>query len=66
LDPSARQFKSRRPRRVFGKSNKENSDGTVKSHVKDIFAKMNVIQRSAAVANATGRGLIQLFFPSFS
>ena len=49
-----------------GKSNKEIgsalfiSEGTVKSHVKGIFAKMNVISRTEAVANATKRGLIQL------
>ncbi len=49
-----------------GKSNKEIgsalfiSEGTVKSHVKAIFAKMNVISRTEAVANATRRGLIQL------
>jgi len=36
------------------------SEGTVKSHVKAIFAKMNVISRTEAVANATRRGLIQL------
>jgi DNA-binding NarL/FixJ family response regulator len=49
-----------------GKSNKEIgsalfiSEGTVKSHVKGIFAKMNVISRTEAVASATRRGLIQL------
>ena len=49
-----------------GKSNKEIgsvlfiSEGTVKSHVKAIFAKMNVISRTEAVASATRRGLIQL------
>ena len=49
-----------------GKSNKEIgsalfiSEGTVKSHVKAIFAKMNVVSRTEAVANATRRGLIQL------
>jgi DNA-binding NarL/FixJ family response regulator len=49
-----------------GKSNKEIgsalfiSEGTVKSHVKSIFSKLNVISRTEAVANATHRGLIQL------
>src|SRR6478609_6017881 len=49
-----------------GKSNKEIgsalfiSEGTVKSHVKSIFAKLNVISRTEAVANATRRGLIRL------
>jgi DNA-binding NarL/FixJ family response regulator len=49
-----------------GKSNKEIgsalfiSEGTVKSHVKAIFGKMNVISRTEAVATATRRGLIQL------
>src|SRR3954454_19254550 len=49
-----------------GKSNKEIgtalfiSEGTVKSHVKSIFAKLNVISRTEAVANASRRGLIQL------
>ena len=49
-----------------GKSNKEIasalfiSEGTVKSHGKAIFAKMNVISRTEAVASATRRGLIQL------
>lgn len=51
---------------ALGKSNKEIgsalfiSEGTVKSHVKGIFAKLNVISRTEAVANATRRGLIQL------
>ena len=49
-----------------GKSNKEIgstlfiSEGTVKSHAKRIFAKLDVISRTAAVASATRRGLIQL------
>src|SRR6476619_3960430 len=44
-----------------GKSNKEIgsalfiSEGTVKSHVKAIFAKMNVVSRTEAVATATRR-----------
>src|ERR1700694_84859 len=51
---------------ALGRSNKEIvsalfiSEGTVKSHVKSIFAKLNVISRTEAVANATRRGLIQL------
>jgi DNA-binding NarL/FixJ family response regulator len=49
-----------------GKSNKEIgaelciSEGTVKSHVKGIFAKLGVVSRTEAVAMATRRGLIQL------
>jgi two-component system NarL family response regulator len=49
-----------------GKSNKEIgarlfiSEGTVKSHVKGIFGKLNVISRTEAVATASRRGLIQL------
>src|SRR5512140_3186963 len=49
-----------------GKSNKEIgsalfiSEGTVKSHVKAIFSKMNVVSRTEAVATATRRGMIQL------
>ena len=49
-----------------GKSNKEIgsalfiSEGTVKSHVKSMFAKLNVVSRTEAVASATRRGLIQL------
>ena len=49
-----------------GKSNKEIasalfiSEGTVKSHGKAIFAKMNVVSRTEAVADATRRGLIRL------
>ena len=49
-----------------GKSNKEIgatlfiSEGTVKSHGKAIFAKMNVASRTQAVAEATRRGLLRL------
>ena len=49
-----------------GKSNKEIgsalfiSEGTVKSHGKAIFAKLNVVSRTEAVAEATRRGLIRL------
>src|SRR6476620_8390946 len=49
-----------------GKSNKEIasalfiSEGTIKSHGKAIFAKMNVVSRTEAVADATRRGLIRL------
>lgn len=49
-----------------GKSNKEIgaelfiSEGTVKTHVKSIFAKLDVVSRTEAVAAATRRGLIQL------
>jgi DNA-binding NarL/FixJ family response regulator len=49
-----------------GKSNKEIgsalfiTEGTVKSHVKRMFAKLGVISRTEAVAKASRRGLIQL------
>ena len=49
-----------------GRSNKEIgsalfiSEGTVKSHVKSIFAKLDVLSRTEAVAQATRRGLIQM------
>ncbi len=49
-----------------GKSNKEIgaelfiSEGTVKTHVKSIFSKLDVVSRTEAVATATRRGLIQL------
>jgi two-component system NarL family response regulator len=53
-------------RLAAGKSNKEIgaelfiSEGTVKSHVKSIFTKLDVVSRTEAVATATRRGLIQL------
>jgi len=49
-----------------GKSNKEIggtlfiSETTVKSHVKSIFAKLNVLSRTEAVTTASRRGLIRL------
>jgi DNA-binding NarL/FixJ family response regulator len=49
-----------------GRSNKQIasalfvSESTVKSHGKTIFAKMNVVSRTEAVAEATRRGLIRL------
>jgi DNA-binding NarL/FixJ family response regulator len=49
-----------------GRSNKEIgaelfiSEGTVKTHVKSIFSKLDVVSRTEAVATATRRGLIQL------
>ena len=49
-----------------GKSNKEIgaelfiSEGTVKTHVKSIFSKLDVVSRTEEVATATRRGLIQL------
>jgi two-component system NarL family response regulator len=53
-------------RMTAGKSNKEIgaelfiSEGTVKTHVKSIFTKLDVVSRTEAVATATRRGLIQL------
>ena len=53
-------------RMAAGKSNKEIgaelfiSEGTVKSHIKGIFTKLDVVSRTEAVAAATRRGLIQL------
>lgn len=49
-----------------GKSNKEIAaeffitEGTVKSHVKNILSKLDVVSRTEAVATASRRGLIQL------
>jgi DNA-binding NarL/FixJ family response regulator len=36
------------------------SEATVKSHVKGIFTKLDVVSRTEAIATATRRGLIQL------
>jgi DNA-binding NarL/FixJ family response regulator len=53
-------------RMAVGKSNKEIgtelfiSEGTVKTHVKSIFNKLDVVSRTEAVATANRRGLIQL------
>jgi DNA-binding NarL/FixJ family response regulator len=53
-------------RMAIGKSNKEIgadlfiSEGTVKTHIKSIFNKLDVVSRTEAVATATRRGLIQL------
>ena len=53
-------------RMAAGKSNKEIgtelfiSDGTVKTHVKSIFTKLDVVSCTEAVATASRRGLIQL------
>src|SRR5262249_51971989 len=53
-------------RMAAGKSNKEIgtelfiSDGTVKTHVKSFFTKLDVVSRTEAVAPAPRRGLIQL------
>jgi len=49
-----------------GKSNKEIgaelfiSEGTVKTHVKSVLTKLDVVSRTAAIATAQRRGLIQL------
>jgi two-component system NarL family response regulator len=53
-------------RMAGGKSNKEIgaelfiSEGTVKTHIKSIFNKLDVVSRTEAVATANRRGLIQL------
>jgi two-component system NarL family response regulator len=53
-------------RMALGKSNKEIgaelfiSEGTVKTHIKSIFNKLDVVSRTEAVATANRRGLIQL------
>jgi DNA-binding NarL/FixJ family response regulator len=49
-----------------GKSNKEISaslylsETTVKAHLRSIFAKLNVLSRTEAIATASRRGLVQL------
>ena len=49
-----------------GKSNKEIgrhlfiSETTVKAHLKSIFAKLNVLSRTEAIATASRRGMVQL------
>jgi two-component system NarL family response regulator len=51
---------------AHGRSNKEIgsrlyiTETTVKSHMRSIFSKLNVLSRTEAIATASRRGLVQL------